>query len=184
MALGRDVVDAIIREHSYRPIAGDVVVIGHQSVDLSGSEVLELMREHGVAAAASDEPAWQKRAEVEAGVSAATIFKLLGIDTVRILDAEDVDIVHDPALPIPQHLEGCADFIVDGGALSDLFSPEAAIRNYASMLRAGGRLLAINNLSGHFDPYSIPSTVWYLDYFVVNGFQRTVRYTSSFIRHD
>ena len=35
MALGRDVLDAIIREHSYRPIAGDVLVIGHQTVHLS-----------------------------------------------------------------------------------------------------------------------------------------------------
>ena len=70
----------------------------------------------------------------------------------------------------PSISRSCADFIVDGGALSDLFTPAAAIRNYASMLRAGGRLLAINNLSGHFDPYSIPSPVWYLDYFVVNGF--------------
>ena len=51
MALGRDVVDAIIREHSYRPIAGDVLVIGHQTVNLSGNEVLELMREHDVVAA-------------------------------------------------------------------------------------------------------------------------------------
>jgi hypothetical protein len=53
MALGRDVVDAIIREHAYRRITGDVLIIGRQTVSLSGSEVLELMQEHGVVA--SDE---------------------------------------------------------------------------------------------------------------------------------
>ena len=31
MALGRDVVDAIIREHAYRPITGDVLLIGQAS---------------------------------------------------------------------------------------------------------------------------------------------------------
>ena len=81
--------------------------------------------------------AGRKSAGIEDGMSAATIFKLLGVDAVRTLDAEDADIFHDPALPIPRHFKGCADFIVDGGALSDLFTPEAAIRNYATMLRAG-----------------------------------------------
>ena len=54
MALGRDVVDAIIREHAYRPITGDVLLIGQLAITLSGDEVLELMREHDVVAAASD----------------------------------------------------------------------------------------------------------------------------------
>ena len=56
MALGRDVVDAIIREHAYRPITGDVLLIGQQAVTLSRNEVLELMREHDVVAAAANEP--------------------------------------------------------------------------------------------------------------------------------
>ena len=46
MALGRDVVDAIIREHAYRPITGHVLLIGQQAITLSRDEVLELMREH------------------------------------------------------------------------------------------------------------------------------------------
>ena len=54
MALGRDVVDAIIREHAYRPITGDVLLIGQQAITLSRDEVLELMREHDVVAAARD----------------------------------------------------------------------------------------------------------------------------------
>ena len=167
MAFGRDIVDAIIREHSYRPITGDVLIIGHQTVNLGRNEILELMREHGVATPGVGTAGFQKWPDADAGMSAAELFKLLGAGTIRTLDA---DIAHDLTSPIPQHLRSCADFIVDGGALSDLFSPATAIRHYAGMLRAGGRLLAINNLSGHFDPYSIPSAVWYLDYFVVNGF--------------
>ena len=54
MALGRDVVDAIIREHAYRPITGDVLLIGQQAIRLSRDEVLELMGEHDVVAAAGD----------------------------------------------------------------------------------------------------------------------------------
>ncbi len=124
MALGRDIVDAIIREHSYRPIAGDVLVIGHQTVNLSRNEVLELMREHRcgcreqvLRSLARSAPA------VEDGTSAAALFELLGVGAVRILDAENADIVHDLALPIPQHLQSSADFIVDSGAVSDVFAP-------------------------------------------------------------
>ena len=48
MALGRDVVDAIIREHAFRPISGDVLLIGQRALTLSRDEVLELMRKHDV----------------------------------------------------------------------------------------------------------------------------------------
>ena len=170
MSLGRDIVDAIIREHSYQPIAGEVLVIGHQAVNLSRNEVLELMREHHVAAASGITLACQKRTGVKDSTSAAALFELLGVGAVRILADKNADIVHDLALPIPQHLQSSADFIVDSGAVSDVFAPAVAIRNYARMLRPGGRLVAINNLSGHFDPYAILSAVWYLDYFVCNGF--------------
>jgi hypothetical protein len=171
MALGRDVVDAIIREHAYRRITGDVLIIGQQTVGLSGGEVLELMQEHGVFANGGLSPnasAFENAGE--AGVSTAAFFRLLGVDAIRNVDAHDADIIYDLSTPIPPSLKSVSDFIVDGGSMADMFSPAITIRNYASMLRPGGRLIIINNLSGHFDPYSIPSPLWYLDYFVCNGF--------------
>ena len=84
MALGRDVVDAIIREHAYRPITGDVLLIGQQAITLSRDEVLELMREHDVLAAARDEP--QVASADSGGMSAAAFFQLLGIERLHMLD--------------------------------------------------------------------------------------------------
>src|SRR5580692_2476798 len=84
MALGRDVVDAIIREHAYRPITGDVLLIGQLAITLSGDEVLELMREHDVLAAARD---MQQLASADSGgMNAAAFFALLGIDRLHMLD--------------------------------------------------------------------------------------------------
>jgi hypothetical protein len=182
MALGRDVVDAIIREHAYRRITGDVLIIGRQTVVLSGSEVLELMQEHGVFASGDlslSDSASENAGE--AGMSAAAFFRLLGVDAVRNVDAHDADLIYDLSTPIPQSLKNSADFIVDGGSMADMFSPAIAIRNYASMLRPGGRLIVINNLSGHFDPYSIPSPLWYLDYFVCNGFADCKTYVLLYV---
>ena len=170
MALGRDVVDAIIREHAYRPITGDVLLIGQQRVTLSRDEVLELMREHDVVAEAGD---GQQRASAgNGGMGAAAFFALLGIDGSHMLDtgAAGENAVSYFSELLPDRLKASTDFIIDGGALADTFSPAMALRNYASLLRPGGRLIVVNNLSAHFDPYSIPSASWYLDYCVTNGF--------------
>ena len=170
MALGRDVVDAIIREHAYRPITGHVLLIGQQAITLSRDEVLELIREHDVAAAAGDMP--HVASADGGGMSAVAFFALLGIDRLQMLD---IGTAGDSGagyfgVSLPDRLKAATDFIIDGGALNDIFSPAAALRNYARALRPGGRLIAVNNLSAHFDPYSIPTASWYLDYCVVNAF--------------
>jgi SAM-dependent methyltransferase len=170
MPLGRDVVDAIIREHAYRPITGDVLLIGQQAITLSRDEVPELMREHDVIAAVRD---MQQRASADSGgMSAAGFFALLGIDRLHMLDigtAGENGAGYFSG-PQPDQPKASMDFIIDGGALTDIFSPAAVLRNYARALRPGGRLIAVNNLSSHFDPYSIPTASWYLDYCVINAF--------------
>ena len=48
MGLGYHVVEALIREHNYRPITGNVILIGRQAVYLTPQDILALLREHGV----------------------------------------------------------------------------------------------------------------------------------------
>ena len=96
MALGRDIVDAIIQEHAYRPITGDVCLIGHQTVNLSADEILELMHEHGVGGAAS------RKAAADDGMSAVTFFELLGINSVRNVAVENADAGNELPALIPQ----------------------------------------------------------------------------------
>jgi SAM-dependent methyltransferase len=168
MALGRDVVDAIIREHAYRPITGDVLLIGQQAITLSRNEVLELLHEHDVAAVAGDKQ--QVASADSGGMSAAAFFQLLGIDRLHMLDIRSAGENSYFSEPLPDQLKASMDFIIDGGALTDIFSSAVVLRNYARALRPDGRLIAVNNLSAHFDPYSIPSASWYLDYCVLNAF--------------
>ena len=158
MALGRDVVDAIIREHSYCPINGDVLLIGPQTIAMSRHEVMELVHDHGVDVVASREPSLSGSGD---SIGCAEFFALLGANNVLTLDSREdlADVVHNLGVPIPDHLEASADFIVDAGSLANMFSPVAAVRNYAGLLRNGGRLIAINDLSAHFDSYSTPSAL-------------------------
>jgi len=184
MALGRDVVDAIIREHSYQPITGDVLLIGQKALTVSREEVLELMHEHDAFAATPDR---QQPASVDGGgMSAAAFFQLLGIDRLHIVDTGNAGDNGAGYLsePPPDQLNASVDFIIDGGALTDIFSPAAVLRNYACALRSGGRLIAVNNLSAHFDPYSIPTACWYLDYCVINAFADCKVYVLEYPPHQ
>jgi hypothetical protein len=78
--------------------------------------------------------------------------------------------VHDLNRPLPDHLSAIADFIVDGSTLDNVFDPAMTLRNYAQLLRPGGRLIAINAFSTREGAFTLCSPDWFLDYFVENGF--------------
>ena len=106
-------------------------------------------------------------------VTDRSIFHALGIDSVKALDAspyEGAEIVHDLNRPLPDNFKEIADFIVDGSTLDNVFDPAMTLRNFAQLLRPGGRLLAINTLNTRDGAYTICSPDWFLDYFVENGF--------------
>jgi len=181
MGLANYMVDALVREHVYKPIAGDVLLIGRQTVYMSPEEVLDLLRSHGVvpAIAGSDieldrDTLNRRKGQRDDGlISDASLFALLGNRQVKALDHtsyEGAEVVHDLGKEIPAHLKASADLIIDGSTLDNTFNPALTLKNYAELLRPGGRLLAVNQFSNHFDPYVIISPVWYLDYFVANAF--------------
>jgi hypothetical protein len=182
MGLGHHAVEALIREHKTRPIQGDVVLIGRQAVYFTPEEILALLREHDLKAAIVpvDDIGIDRntlnRAPGQAArdlITDSTLFRLLGVPKILALDHSDyegAEIIHDLTKPIPDRLRGSADFIVDGSTLDNVFDPAMAVRNLAGMLRPGGRLVTANMYSNHYEPYAILSPLWYLDYFVTNGF--------------
>src|SRR5208282_438429 len=184
MGLGSSTVEAIVREHSYKAIRGDVLLIGRQTVYLSPQEYVDILRQHGVDPAKEqleqmtiDRQTIDRRTiAITPGkelISDRSIFHVLGVEHVRALDHSDyegAEVLHNLNKPLPKELESIADFIVDGSTLDNVFDPALALRNLSKLLRPGGRLLLVNMLSNHHEPYTIPSALWYLDYFVMNGF--------------
>lgn len=144
---------AIVRERHYQPVTGEGVPVQYDVTD-------------------TEQMAQQPESGADATMPIDEFLSLLGVRNVRVLEnrAGAADVVHDLGVPVADALKATADFIIDGGALSDLFFPGAALRNYADMLRPGGRMLGINNMSAHFDPYATPAAQWYFDYFVANSF--------------
>jgi hypothetical protein len=180
MGMGKHLIEAVVREHLHKPIAGDVLLIGRQTVYLSPDELVRTIREHGVSLQVDPSSIEVNKTTVdrrhgydERLVDDAAFFKLLGAQSVKALDHsfyEGADVIHDLRYPLPDRLHGIADFIVDGSTLDNVFTPSIVLQNYAKLLRPGGRLLMENAFSAHNTAYVMMPPMWYLDYFVMNKF--------------
>jgi hypothetical protein len=79
----------------------------------------------------------------------------LGVSRVNTLDYssyEGADILHDLNQPVPAHLKGRFDALVEGGSLEHIFHFPVAIANLMQMTKVGGSIFAStvsNNLCGH-----------------------------------
>jgi hypothetical protein len=177
MGLSGQAVDAVGREHAYRPITGDVLFIGRQATYLTPSGLEMQLRQHGhvvdTGAIEIDRTTSNRIPGHGEIVTDRSIFRALGINSVKALDVspyEGAEIIHNLCEPIPDSLRESADFIVDGSTLDNVFDPAMALRNLAAMLKPGGRVLLINAWSPRDGSYQLCSPAWYFDFFVANGF--------------
>jgi SAM-dependent methyltransferase len=175
------IIEALIRERTYRPFAGDIVLIGRQTVYFTPLEILALLRQHSVDVRGVNESDIEidrstlNRANSDAQlITDRALLQLLGasgrIAAMDHSDYEGAELIHDLTKPVPDGLRDRADLIIDGSTLDNVFNPAMALENFAKMLRPGGRLLTANMYSNHSQPYAMMTPLWYLDYFVVNGF--------------
>jgi hypothetical protein len=195
MGISALMVEMIMREHQYRPIRGDAVLVGRQTVYLTRNDFLDLLTRYGLTVPSDrraeigidqstiDRMAGHTQKEL---VSDTAIFKAIGVESIRALDVspyERAEIIHDLNIPVPQELKGIADFIVDGSTLDNTFNAALTLKNYCDILKLGGRLLAWNAFSPHNTPYSILPPLTWLDYFVVNGFSDAKVYITISNQH-
>ena len=119
MGLNRHQIEMLAREHLYRPIRGDVLMIGRQSVYLSPDEFIDTLGGIGVDVSGAD----AAKIELDRGtlnrvglrddlVSDRGIFVFFGGTRVRAIDLsgyEGSEIVHDLNLPVPSSLRAIVD---------------------------------------------------------------------------
>jgi SAM-dependent methyltransferase len=90
-------------------------------------------------------------------------FKLLGATELIALDHSDyegAEIIWNLNIPIPERLEGVADFILDGSTIDNVFDTACTLRNMNRLLRPGGRIVSTNMGSNHYAPYTLPTPQW------------------------
>lgn len=181
MGINVEIVEALAREHVYKPLAGDALFIGRQTVYYTVPGILDMFQDHGI------EPAIDPRViEIDTStrnrskeyadkslITDASLMKLFGARTVKALDHsswENADLIHDLREPLPESLRGIADILIDGSTLDNVFTPSIVLQNFTELLRPGGRMFLANSYSSLESAYVIMPPMWYVDYFVMNGF--------------
>jgi SAM-dependent methyltransferase len=174
MGILPQVATLIVREHKHRPITGDVLLIGRQTVMLSEPDAMALLRREGVPVRPGFVSEGDHQTIAGQGfISDRSFFSMFTDARVFALDVSDyegAEIVHDLCFELPDKYAGIADFIFNGSCLDNLFDPARAMRSLSKMVRPGGRMMDIEHgtpVNGAFICYS---PEWFFDFFAANNY--------------
>jgi hypothetical protein len=181
MGITSQIVEPLAREHVYKPLRGDALFIGRQTIYYTAPAILQLLHEYGIEpgidpAAIEIDLSTVARSKEFVGeklITDVSLMKLFGLTKVMALDhssRENADLIHDLCYPVPKALCESADILIDGSTLDNVFTPSIVLQNFTRLLRPGGRMFLINAYSSFESAYVIMPPMWYVDYFVMNGF--------------
>lgn len=188
MGISPSLARAFLQEHRHKPIKGNVVLIGRQTMGMTPAEARRMCAEEGVAVRPdlvdSDMIDTFTRAATGKGwisdygfFSLFTDAKILSID---VTDYEGADVIHDMHHPIPASMEGIADFLWIGSCLDNMCDPITALQNSIKMLKPGGRLVDMEIGVPQANAYLIFSPAMLFDFFAINKFDDCRIYVGMF----
>ena len=179
--IGPTLARLIVREHLYKPLDGKVLCLGRQSIVMNYEQVLELFAQESYSPSEDVQRKLKLTLDEETRgggdldrISDKAFFDLFGVRELVSMDVsayEGADIIHNLNLPVPEHLNGQFDFIIDGGTFDHLFDVRVAFENLVKLLRPGGRVLqwnAASNFTG--SAYLSFGPDFCYDYYVSNQF--------------
>jgi hypothetical protein len=165
----------ILREHKRKPITGDLLLIGRQSVPLTPEDARTMIRQEGLEPR-DVTPAIDTTTGVAEGRNCdAGFFSLFTDVRVRALDVTDyegAEIIHDMQMPIPETLAQSADFILNGSCLDNMSNAAQAMHNMGKMLRPCGRMFNLEMGTPNYNPYTM---------FSQSGFSTTSQSTTMLL---
>src|SRR5262249_24549327 len=155
-----------------KPIGGDVLLVGRQTVMLTPEQALALLAREGVAPLPGHVVEIDKStvAAKDGFITDRSFFSMFSRGRVIALDVsdyEDAEIVHDLNCALPEKYRGVADFIFNGSCLDNLFDPAMAMQSISKMLRPGGRVMGVEHgtsINGAFVCYS---PEWFFDFYAI-----------------
>jgi hypothetical protein len=175
MGILPQVATLILREHKQRPITGDLLLIGRQSVMLTADEAIALLRREAIAVRSEFTLEIDKTTKgIDAGfISDRTFFSMFSDARILALDVSDyegAEIVHDLCTELPDRYSHIADFIYNGSCLDNLFDPARAMRSISKMLRPYGRMMDVEHGTPRNGAFICYSPEWFFDFFAVNDY--------------
>lgn len=178
--MGIDFVAAslILHEHKYKPITGNVLTIGRQSIGFDAEQLKELLIQMDVPLRKNWKPEKEKstvgvpeshlQLSQESFFSSFTDVKVLSLDVSAY---EKADVVCDLQGEVPSEYDSIADFIYNGSCLDNIFDAAAAMRNMSKLLKPNGRIHHYEQGNSHPTAYLKYSPDWFMDYYAMNKFE-------------
>lgn len=174
MGISAQVIKALIQENEFKPIVGEFLSFGRQTVNISKEKLYKLCEsiltpdqidalEIDQATRHSDGKKISDKSLLEA------LFKI-NYSTVDKSDYENPTFILDLTSTIPNSLDSKYDFIFSGGTLDNVFNPAQLIINASKLLRSGGRILHFEAASRILGAYSFVTPEWFYSYYAVNNF--------------
>lgn len=186
MSIFRQTASMILKEHKYRPITGDVLLIGRQTVLLTVEEALQLVASEGL------KPRTDFIEEIDTStvgsnlveyITDRSFFSMFSDARVIALDVSDyegAEIVHDLNVPLPNKYEKIVDFIFNGSCLDNLFDPATALKSISKMLKPHGRVLHLEHGSPIQGAFLCYSPEWFFDFYAINNYSDCQNFVCTF----
>lgn len=178
MGLNIQALKMLYKENLYKPINGNVLLIGKSTVGISRQNLNSFFIENGIALNADnftnlDEKT--KRSSDVFNIDDSELFARLfpeikKIDVLDISPAEGANVIVDMNYPLSEKIKYEYDFVYDSSVLDNVFNPAQMITNIAQFLKPNGRVLMVNVAS--FFPGAMVSChpEWFYSFFAVNKF--------------
>ena len=177
----------LLREHRYRPITGNILSIGRQTIFLSPEQAAALVeRELGSGAIRvtrleiDTETRGSSRGRFVTDRSFYSLFSEASYKCLDVSGYEGADLVANLCEPLPSSIDERFDFIIDGSTLDNVFDPAMAIRNLTRLLKPGGRIFQTNHAARRHNVYLGFSLSWFHDYYAINGFEDCQVYLAQY----
>jgi hypothetical protein len=176
MAITRHLAELILKEHAFRTIGGNTLLLGRQDVFMTPDEAQAVVAAAGIPIRSGASIAYDQNEFGRARnfISDVSFFSLFSDTTVLACDvsaAERPDFVFDLSGPLPPGLEDRFDFIYNGSVLDNAFDAAACLRNITRMLAATGVVMHYEGVAHDFPAYLRFTPDWFFDYYALNQFE-------------
>jgi len=188
MAIFPQTAAMLVKEHKFRPITGDVLLIGRQTVMLTPDAARALLARESVPVRAGFQAEIDKStvgSDAAPYLTDRSFFSMFcdaRVIALDVSDYEDAEIVHDLNAPLPAKHESIADFIFNGSCMDNLFDPAMAMKSMSKMLRPGGRVVHLEHGTPINGAILCYSPEWFFDFYAINNYADCKTFVCTFIK--
>lgn len=180
MGINKQSLSLMLHEHKYKPITGEYLSLGKQTVTLPREVVRSLFVSNSLEVEPLD-AVYADEANIDTVTrhgsnyildhSLISAFSDCHYNCLDVSDYEGADIIHDMNTPIGEQHYGKYDFIYNGSCMDNIFDPVSFIKNTSRMLAPNGRVMHIECATALAGAYLSFSPEWFFSYYAANGFK-------------